>query len=49
MQRNSNFNYAGELSIEIEEMEKLIQNEEQIENLYTNTQRCGTVLTIICC
>ena len=37
MQRNSNLDYAGDLTMELEEIEKLIPKEEQVEGAYTNT------------
>lgn len=48
-QVDSVLDYAGNLSIELEEIEKLIPNEEQIENSITRTFVCGVALTIICC
>lgn len=35
MQQDSVLAYAGDLSMELEEIEKLIPDEEQIENAYT--------------
>ena len=48
MQRNANLDYAGDLSMELEEIEKLIPNEEQVESAYTNTLMCGAYFTLIC-
>lgn len=49
MWKDSNFSFAGDLCLEIEEIEKLIQDEEQMENMYTNTQKCNIFLTLKCC
>ena len=49
MQRNANLDYAGDLTMELEEIEKLIPNEEQVESAYTNTLMCGAYFTLICC
>ncbi len=49
MQQDVNLIYAGDLSQELEESEKLIPDETQIENAYTNTQMCSMFLTIKCC
>lgn len=49
MQQNSTLDYAGDLSMELEEIEKLIPNEEQVESAYTNTLMCGAYHTLICC
>ena len=49
MQRNTNLDYAGDVSMELEEIEKLIPDEEQIENAYTKSLMCGASFTIICC
>jgi len=39
MQRNSNLDYAGDLTMELEEIEKLIPKEEQVEGASTITQQ----------
>ena len=49
MQRNSNLDYAGDLFMELAEIEKLILNEEQVESVYTNTLMCNAYMTIIWC
>lgn len=49
MNLESVLNYAGDLSVELEEMEKLIPDEEQMESAYTYTFMCGTLLTLKCC
>lgn len=49
MQQNSNLDYAGDLSMELEEIEKLIPNEEQVESAFTNTLMCAAYHTLICC
>lgn len=49
MQVDSVLEYAGDLSMELGEIEKLIPNEEQMENSITRTFICDAVLTIICC
>ena len=49
MQRNSNLDYAGDLTMELEEIEKLIPKEEQVEGASTITLMCGTYHTLICC
>ena len=49
MQQNSSLDYAGALSKELEEIEKLIPNEEQVESASTNTVMCGAYHTLICC
>lgn len=49
MQRNSNLDYAGDLTMELEEIEMIIPNEEQVEGASTNTLICGTYYTLICC
>ncbi|MCI9076464.1 MAG: hypothetical protein HFH10_11855 [Dorea sp.] len=49
MQQDSVLAYAGDLSMELEEIEKLIPDEEQIENAYTKSLMCGASFTIICC
>ena len=49
MQRNSNLDYAGDLTMELEEIEKLIPKEEQVEGASTNTLMCGEFYTLICC
>ena len=49
MQRNSNLDYAGDLSMELEEIEKIIPKEEQVEGASTSTLMCGTYFTLICC
>lgn len=49
MQKDSVLDYAGDLSKELEEIEKLTPDEEQIESAYTHTIMCGTYLTIKCC
>lgn len=49
MQRNSNLDYAGDLSMELEEIEKIIPKEEQVEGASTNTLMCSAYYTLICC
>lgn len=49
MQKDLILDYAGDLSIELEEIEKLIPDAEQIESAYTQTNMCGTFFTLICC
>lgn len=49
MQQNSILDYAGDLLKELEEIEKLIPNEEQVETAYTHTLICGAFCTIVCC
>ena len=49
MQRNANLDYAEYLSMELEEIEKLIPKEEQVEGASTNTLMCGAFYTLICC
>ena len=49
MQRNSNLDYAEDLTMELEEIEKLIPKEEQVEGASTSTLMCGTYFTLICC
>ena len=49
MQKDSVLNYAGDLSLELEEVEKLIPNEEQVESAYTYTFVCAAYMTIRCC
>ena len=49
MQQNSSLDYAGDLSKELEEIEKLIPNEEQVESASTNTVMCVAYHTLICC
>jgi hypothetical protein len=49
MEQNSNFIYAGDLSQELEELERLIPEENAVENQYTHTQKCTVLLTILCC
>lgn len=49
MEQNSNFIYAGDLSQELEEIERLIPEENAVENQYTHTQECTVLLTILCC
>lgn len=48
MQKDSILDYAGELAMELEEIEKLIPDEEQIESAYTQTHMCAT-FTLRCC
>ena len=49
MQRNSNLDYAGGLTMELEEIEKLIPDEKQVETAYTQTYMCDTFFTLKCC
>lgn len=49
MEYDIDFSYAGDLILELEMIEELNLKEEQIENSFTHTQKCGTFLTIVCC
>jgi len=49
MQVDSVLNYAGDLAVELEEMEKLIPNEKEVDSAVTWTFMCQAVLTIRCC
>ena len=49
MQQNSNLDYAGDLFMELGEIEKLIPKEEQVEGASTNTLMCAAYYTLICC
>lgn len=49
MQKDSTLDYEGDLSMELEEIEKLIPDEEQVESAYTQTQMCATFFTLRCC
>lgn len=49
MQKESILNYAGDLSLELEEIEKLIPDEDQVESAYTHTFICAAYMTIRCC
>ena len=49
MQQKSNLDYAGDLSMELGEIEKLIPKEEQVEGSFTITLMCDSYHTLICC
>ena len=49
MQKDLIMDYAGDLSMELEEIEKLIPDEGQMESAYTQTKMCATLLTLMCC
>ena len=49
MQKDLIMDYAGDLSMELEEIEKLIPDEGQMESAYTQTKMCATLLTLLCC
>lgn len=49
MHQKTILDYAGDLSRELEEIEKLIPNEEQVEGNYTHTFVCDAWSTIKCC
>lgn len=49
MQKDSILDYAGDLSVELEEIEKLIPDEEQMESAYTQTYMCAAFFTLRCC
>ncbi len=49
MQQKSNLDYAGDLSMELGEIEKLIPKEEQVEGASSITLMCDTYYTLICC
>lgn len=42
-------NVAGNLFEELEEIQKMIPNEETVETAGTSTERCSAFLTIYCC
>lgn len=49
MRQDSILNYAGDLSMELEEIEKLIPDAEQVESIDTRTFICEAWHTIRCC
>ncbi len=49
MRKDSILDYAGDLSVELEEIEKLIPDEKQVETAYTQTYMCDTFFTLKCC
>ena len=49
MLQNLNENYAGNLLEELEELKKMISNEEAVEVSGTSTELCNSFLTIYCC
>lgn len=49
MEKKDKFVCAGNLKEELDEMERIFQNEEGVVVAASTTERCGAFLTILCC
>lgn len=49
MDKNQLFECAGDLFEELDEVKKIIRNEDEIEQRRTITVGCNSILSFICC
>ena len=49
MENRQNLQYAGDLAKEMQEINKLLPDEGDIENYDTATDRCGGLFSVVCC
>lgn len=49
MEQKHVYEYVGDLNRELLEFKKVVSDKESVENSFSTTAKCGTLLTLYCC